>query len=413
LSGHQHRFARYRRLEAIVTLIFLFQVFAVSLMAQSTSSRASRIQDHLRRAAEALKANDPQAAVKEFDAVLTLDPKNAEAHANRGAVIMLQGDCKAASTDFRDALAVDPGMAKARAMLGLCERRIGGRDAQSLLESAFPKLREKNLRTQVGMELVAIYFQSGDLERAASTTQSLVDLSPDNIDILYLAQLVYTELADDTLNKLTIIGPGSARMQQVIAEHLVNAGDLPGAILHYKKCLEMDPHLAGVRYELAEAILQSAPSDPATQSRAEDELNAAIKEEGDSAKIECELAWIAGRRDDSQAAHEHYERAFTLNPAEVDAELGVGRFLMAEGKYQDALKYFRMAVENDPLNGEAHYRLGTLYRKLQMPDESAKELKLFDEIKKTKEQVQELYRQMNKRPPKSTDEQLPDTPEQP
>jgi tetratricopeptide (TPR) repeat protein len=392
----------------------ILSLFGTALLAgQSTTSQASKIQDHLHRAAEALKANDPQTAIKEFDAVLSLDPKNAEAHSNRGAVMLLQGDCKTASQDFRAALAVDPRLAKARAMLGMCEQRLGQPDARELLESSFPKLKEKNLRTQVGMELVGIYFQSGDLDRAAATTQSLVDLNPDNPDVLYLGQLVYSELADDTLNKLTIIAPGSARMQQVIAEHLVNAGDLRGAILHYKKSLDMDPRLAGVRYEFAEAILQTAPSDPATQSQAEEELNTAVREEGDSAKVESELAHIALRRDDSKAAYEHYQRAFDLNPADVDAELGLGRFSMAQGKSEEAVKYFRMAIQNDPLNGEAHYRLGTLYRKMQMPEEAAKELKLFDEIKKTKDQVQEIYRQMNKRPPATSEEQIPDTPEQP
>ncbi len=33
-----------------------------------------------------------------------------------------------------------------------------------------------------------------------------------------------------------------------------------------------------------------------------------------------------------------------------------------------------------------------------MTDEAQKELKLFDEIKKTKDQVKQLYRQMNREP---------------
>ncbi len=78
--------------------------------------------------------------------------------------------------------------------------------------------------------------------------------------------------------------------------------------------------------------------------------------------------------------------------------MGLGRVLMAQGKPQEAIKYLRMAVPTDPLNGEAHSRLGTAYRTLQMTDEAQKELKLFDEIKKTKDQVKQLYRQMNREP---------------
>lgn len=344
--------------------------------AQTTGSRATQIQDHSRRAAEAFKANDPRSAAEQFDAVLTLDPDNTEA----------------------------------KAMLGICERRLGRSSAQALLEISFPKLKDKNLRTQVGMELAGIYYQEGDLEHAAVVVQSLVAMNPDDADILYLAQLVYTELADGTLNKLTIIAPGSARMQQAIAEHLVNAGDLRGAISHYKKCLEINPRVPGVHYELAEAILESSPTDPAAQAEAQRELETALKTEGDSSKVECELARIALRQSDTQRAYAHYSRAFAVNPRETEAQVGLGRMLMSLGKPQEALKYLRMAVQSDPLNSEAHYRLALVYKRLHMTSEAQKEMGLFQEIKQTRNQVKELYRQMNKRP-QASDDEISDTPQ--
>jgi len=382
-------------------------LFLVTIAGQAAGSQ-SEIQDHFRRAAEALRKNSPEVAKQELGAVLALDPKNAEAHANRGVVSFVQGNCSNAVADFRDALAVNPGLIKVSAMLGICELRLGDKDGRPRLESLLPKIKEPKLRTQVGMALVSAYEQNGDLERTASVVQSLVDSDPDNVDVLYLAQLVHTELAEDTLNKLAIIAPGSARMQQVIAERLVNAGDLQNAIVHYKKCLEIDPNVPGVRYELAQAILQALPSDPAVQAQAEHELETALKTEGESAKVECELARIALRRSDTEAAYAHYQRAFALNPQEVEAEVGMGRSLMSHGKPQDAVKYLRMAVESDPLNSEAHYRLAAAYRSLNMPDESRKETKLFQEIKQTKKQVRDLYRQMNKNAP--NEEEEPDLP---
>jgi Flp pilus assembly protein TadD len=79
-------------------------------------------------------------------------------------------------------------------------------------------------------------------------------------------------------------------------------------------------------------------------------------------------------------------------------------------KPEEALKYLRMAVQSDPLNGEAHYRLASVCRRLQLKDEAEKELRLFQEIKQTKERVKELYRQMNKKT-KPQDDPVPD-PEQ-
>ena len=192
-------------------------------------------------------------------------------------------------------------------------------------------------------------------------------------------------------------------MQQAIAERLVNEGDLKGAAEHFRKALEMDPRLPGVHYELAEAILGPAPSDPKVQDEAGKELEAAVKFDGDSAKVECGFARIAEKRSDLGSAYTHYSRAFTLNPGEPEAQIGLGRLLAGMDKPQEAVTYLRMAVQSDPLNEQAHYRLATECRILRLKDESEKELRLFREIKQAKENLKVLYRQMNKKPPKQED----------
>ena len=85
----------------------------------------------------------------------------------------------------------------------------------------------------------------------------------------------------------------------------------------------------------------------------------------------------------------------------------MGRLLASRDKPQEAAKYLRMAVQADPLNGEAHYRLASVCRRLELKDEAAKEFRLFQEIKQTKNNLKELYRQMNKKPPEQ-EEQIPD-----
>lgn len=368
------------------------------------------IHDRLRKAAEYLKANDRESAIKELDAVLAVDPKNAEAFANLGVIAFFRRDYQKAAGYLQKALVIEPSLAKTEALLGICERRLGQPSAEALLEKSFPKLKDKGLQIQAGLELANIYYQQGELDRAADVMRTLVDRDPDNVEILYMAQRVYSELADNTLNKLAILAPGSARMQQVIAERLVNDGDLKGATEHYRKVLEIDPHVPGVRYELAEAILESAPTDPQVQADAEKELQTAVKADGDSAGAECMFARIAFRRSDFDGAYAHYNRAFALNPGSAEAQFGLGRLLASMQKPVEAAKYLRMAVQSDPLNEQAHYRLASVCRQLQLKDESQKEFRLFQEIKQTKESLKELYRQMNKKPP---GQEEPDADKQP
>ena len=391
-----------------VLLSLLLTLPAGTYSAQSTGSNAAaETRDHLQRAQAALTANDAETAAKEFRALVMLDPKNANAHANLGVLAIGKGDCRTASREFRSALAIQPSLMNAKALLGICAKRLGENSAPGLLEDAFAKLKDPKLRTQVGLELAGLYYQKGEPDHAAPVMGKLVDLNSDDPEILFMAQRIYSELADDTLNKLAVVAPGSARMQQIIAERLINAGDLKGAIDHYGKALEIDPRLPGVHYELGEAILESSPTEPAAQAEAEKEFEAAIKMEGDSAKIECELGRIANLRSDMEQAYAHYNRAYTLDPREVQAQMGLGKLLAIMDKPQEAMKFLRMAVQSDPLNGEAHYRLATLCRKLELKDEADKELRLFQEIKKTKERVRELYRQMNKRT-REQDDQMSD-----
>jgi tetratricopeptide (TPR) repeat protein len=376
--------------------LILLLTLVASAFGQAGSSRATEIHSHLQKAAEYLKTNNPSAAAGEFDAVLALDPKNADAYANLGVIAFLHHDYQKASASLRKALAIDPSLVKTQGLLGICQDRLGDPAARANLEKSFAKLKDKPLRLQVGLELAGLYERQGDPGATAAVMQVLVDLDPDNVDVLFTAQRVYSELADDTLNKLAILSPGSARMQQVIAEYSVNDANLKRAIDHYRKALEIDPHLPGVHYELAEAILESSPNDPAAQAEAEKELTTAIATEGDNAKVQCELGRIAFLRSDLPGAHEHYTRAFAINPNDSGAQLGLGDVLMSMEKPQEARKYLEMAIQSDPLNGRARYRLAMAYRRLQMPQEAEKQMHLFQEIKKTKEQVKVLYRQMDK-----------------
>lgn len=394
-SGDLHIAAAWTA--ALPLVVLLVSTFSLaSPQGQSSAPGVSQAQIHLELGEAALKANAPATAVKEFHEVLVLDPRNAEAYADLGVVAFFERDYPQASKYLGSALAIDPSLVKVQALLGICQKILGKGSAQALLEKSFPRLQDKRLRTQVGMELAGIYYQEGDLYRASSVVRTLVDLDPDNVNVLYMAQRVYSDLAHETLNKLAVLAPGSARMEQVIAERLVNEGDAQGAIEHYQKALEIDPHLAGVHFELGEAILQSSSHDPKAQAKAKMEFEIAAKTEGDSAGIESQLGRIALLQLNLQQALAHYRRALVLNPDDSEAALGMGKVLLNAQKPEEAVKYLSAAAQSDPLSSEAHYQLAIAYRDLHMTAEAQKELRTFKEIEQTMDQVRKLYRQMNR-----------------
>ena len=367
---------------------------ASSLPAQQASPSPELAAD-LQRAEAALKSNDQATATEQFRAALKLDPANVEAHANLGVMAFFHGDCTAAEREFHSVLRAAPSLTKAQALLAICERRLGQPSAEADLEGSFAKLDDAKLRTDVGIELADLYYQRGELERTATVLHTLLDLNPDNVDILFFVQRVYSELADNTLNKLAVLDPGSARMEQLIAERLINAGDLKDATEHYRKALQINPRLPGMHFELAEALMESSPNDANAQKEAQSELDAAVKVDGDSSKVECEFGRIAFLQSNTDQAFAHYRHAYELNPKDAQAQMGLADLLKMQNKPEEAATYLRMAIASDPFNAEAHYKLSQVDRQLHLEDEQKKELKLFLDIRATKDKIKLLYRQMN------------------
>lgn len=242
-----------------------------------------------------------------------------------------------------------PALIKVLALLSICERRQGEPSGMTDMETAFGKLDDAKLRSQLSLELANASYQQGDFEKTSSVLHALLLKDPDNVNLLFFAQRVYSELADTTLNKLAVLAPSSARMEQLIAERLINAGDLKDATAHYRTALNANPKLPGLHLELAESLMEDAPNNAGTQAEARRELEVAIQVDGDSSKVECVLGRIALLQTDRTDAYSHYHRAYELNPNDVNAQMGLAEVLRVEDKPGEAATYLRREIKVDPL----------------------------------------------------------------
>ena len=378
-------------------LLFFLAALSPGLSQTASSSRQQQIETHARQAQEFLRANRPDDAVREFRAILQLDPNNVDARGNLGVTYYFRGAYADAVPELRAALKMRPNLWKIQALLGMSERRTGQiQAALTDLEKSLPQIQEEKLRIQTGMELIEIYYGASQLERAAAVVATLRQVAPENTDVLYTAFRIYSDLAGESMLTMAMVAPKSARMHQMMAQELAREGNTAGAVAHYREAVKLDPHVPGLHFEFAEALnLSTNPND---QQEVEKEYQAALAENPFDEKAETRLGDVALRASDIESALKHYKRALELQPFDAEACLGIGRTLVQMHRPAEAEPYLKRSIELEPFTAAAHYRLALVYRAAGHTAEAQKELAEFERLKQMKERLKQVYEEMRLQP---------------
>jgi tetratricopeptide (TPR) repeat protein len=375
----------------------------LSCWSQSSPSREQEIELHTRRAGEYLRQNRPDLAVPEFRAIIDLDPHNVDAHGNLGAILFFQGSYAEAVEELRTAVKLRPTLWKTQALLGIAEKRTGDtQHARDDLDKAFPNLTEEKVHTETGLELIEIYSQSGDLDKAAAVIASLKKSNPTDPNILYSAYRLYSDLADESLLSLSVVAPNSGRMHQALAHELAKRGNTSEAIENYRAAIKLDPRIPGIHFELAEML--NVVDTPESKQEAEAEYKAAIQANPFDEQSECRLGDIALRANNLKTASEEYTKAVQLQPNDPDANIGLAKVMMSLDQRQKAEALLQHAIQVDPTNAVAHFRLSTIYRESGRFDEAKQEIEQYQKYNKMKEQLRELYRDLHRSPTVNDDD---------
>jgi Tfp pilus assembly protein PilF len=362
---------------------------------------------HIQKARGYLDKKQPALAIPEFEAAVAIDPENMDAQANLGVLLFFQGKAADSIPHFRAALAArklagteeerQPGLAKIQGLLGMAESRtLDFADARTDMEAAFASLDDPRFQLQLGLELVGLDTESGDLDKAAAVISQLRKANPENAEVLYAAYRTYSDLAGESMLALSLAAPDSAQMHQLLAHEDIRQGNTNGAIAQYRRAIAIDSHLPGVHFELAELLHTSA--DETVKKEAQKEYRAALVENPQNEKSILRLAEIDGQKGNIQQSYEEYTKAVGLQPADADAKLGLAKTLIDMNQADKALPLLEDAIKLEPTNATAHYRLATLYRKMGRVDDAKRELELYQTFKDMKEKLRALYKELQVQP---------------
>jgi tetratricopeptide (TPR) repeat protein len=141
-------------------------------------------------------------------------------------------------------------------------------------------------------------------------------------------------------------------------------------------------------YDLVADILRSWASrrsnDPephyllgiAYQSAANEIMRTMVATDPNSYRLRMLMGDAFFARERYDEAINEYQAALSLQPANSDLHLRLGRVRHRQGKYEEALEDFKRAVERDPRNAQAQLRLGDSLLVAQKAEEAVVHLKL-------------------------------------
>jgi cytochrome c-type biogenesis protein CcmH/NrfG len=384
--------------KTLLCAVLLLSTGCIQLVCQDAPSNQDQIRNHAQMAQQYLRAQKPDLAIPELKAVVALDPNNVEALGNLGTLLFfIQHDYNAAVPPLRAAIKLQPDLWKLQALLGLAEEHTSDYgEAGKDLETSFPQLQDKKLKVQVGLELVGLYTQSGDLDGAAGMTLQLRKEFPDNPEVQYAAYRTFSDLSGESMLSLSVVAPESAQMHQVMAHEELKEGNTNGAIAQFRKAIAIDTHLPAVHFELAELLHTS--QDATVKKEAEKEYRSALIENPLDEKTECRLAEIDAQKGNTSRSYEEYTKAVALQPGDSDAKLGLAKTLIEMNQPDKAQALLEQTVQLEPTNAVAHYRLATLYREKGRVEDSKREVDLYRKYREMKEKLRAVYKDLQVQP---------------
>ena len=254
-------------------------------------------------------------------------------------------------------------------------------EAKQTLEESLAALKDVAVRIQVGTALVEIDYELGRLDDALAATNMLQTIAPNDPDILYMTYRTHSAIASRALAKLARFDGDSARLHEVLGESHESENNFSAAISEFKKALAISPGLAGLHFELGQALLRNEAN--GNSPEAEHEFELARAENPYDAHSEYELGEISYARSDLKTALEDYSKALEMQPDFAEAHIGLGEVLLDLGRVEEAIQHLRAAIRLDDENATAHYRLARAYKSLNQVDDAEREMKTFERLKKS------------------------------
>jgi tetratricopeptide (TPR) repeat protein len=265
-------------------------------------------------------------------------------------------------------------MPSASALLGISFYQLGKySEAKAPLERAVTANPDDN---NAELFLARALIRLEDHRNAAEHLQNLARREPDNQEVWYLLGKVYMHLSEQSLAKMNAIDPNSVLAHEMSGEIMASMKNYDGAVVEFKKAVEMAPQQAGTHYELANAYWNLGDWDAAST-----EFQAELANDPHNCMAKWKLGNILleqnARPDEALA---DTDEALSACPALTQARVDRARALLKLNRNQDALPDLEAAVKASPDEPTIHFFLAQAYRALGRAQDAKSEMQAFSKL---------------------------------
>jgi tetratricopeptide (TPR) repeat protein len=335
------------------------------------------VQDLYGQAKSAEARGDLAAAAASYESLLQIAPHLAPAYNNLGALYLRQKEYKKAADVLEKGLKVDPKMSSASALLGVSLYEMGEYgSARRPLETAL-RANPKDDNAEYFLANDLIKLSEGDA--ASQHLHQLAQRQPNNQELWYLLGKVHLKLSEGALAKLNEIDPNSVWVHEVSGEIMESMKNFDGALIEYKKAVEMAPQQSGFHYALGNAYWSLQSWDAATQQ---------FQQELAIDPSNCLAQWKLGniileQHLDADEALGDVNKALAMCPNLVQARVDRARALLKVERNDEAMKDLLIAEQSNPEEPSIHFLLAQAYRAVGRTKDAQTEMGVFSKLEES------------------------------
>jgi len=223
------------------------------------------------------------------------------------------------------------------------------------------------------------YFQKGNLEQAELACKDILQLQPDNSDVLHLLGVISYQqgkhdLAVQYINKSIEVDPCNASAYYNLGTVFRENAQLDEAVDSYKKAINIDPANAASYNNLGIALKEKGLIEEAISC-----YQKALELNPDMIAVYYNMGSISQEKGQFDDALSYYGRAAELDNRNPAVHNSLGLVLKEKGLLDEAVSHYQKAVEYEPDNAAFHNNLGIALKEKGRLDEAVVHLeKSFD-----------------------------------